>query len=137
MKRHYLFLMRSYVAGELYLKGDRAELDSNQMAGLVAMGAVEEIQAPIITATAQIVASVESAEPVAIAPIESVEPVASIEVSDTAETVTSTPNANYGKLTKAELNAELDKRGIAHDAKATNEVLQALLVADDSAKTQG
>jgi hypothetical protein len=107
------------------------------MAGLVAMGAVEEIQAPIITATAQIVATVESAEPIAIAPIESVEPVAPIEVSDTAETVTSTPNANYGKLTKAELNAELDKRGIAHDAKATNEVLQALLVADDSAKTQG
>ncbi len=136
MKRHYLFLMRSYVAGELYLKGDRAELDSNQMAGLVAMGAVEEIQAPVVTATAQIVASVESAEPVAIAPIESVEPVAPIEVSDTAATVTSTPD-NYSKLTKAELNAELDKRGIAHDAKATNEVLQALLVADDSAKTQG
>ena len=124
--------MRSYVAGELYLKGDRAELDSNQMAGLVAMGAVEEIQAPVITATAQIVASVESAEPVAIAPIESLEPVIPIEVSDTAAMVTSTPNANYGKLTKAELNKELDKRGIAHDPKASNEALEALLVADDA-----
>ena len=43
---------------------------------------------------------------------------------------------DYSKLTKAELNAELDKRGIAHDAAAKNADLEALLTANDMAKRQ-
>lgn len=43
---------------------------------------------------------------------------------------------DYSKLTKAELNAELDKRGITHDAAAKNADLEALLTADDMAKSQ-
>ncbi len=37
----------------------------------------------------------------------------------------------YTKMTKDELNAELDKRKIEHDAKAKNDELEALLVAND------
>lgn len=43
---------------------------------------------------------------------------------------------DYSKLTKAELNAELDKRGITHDAAAKNADLEALLTANDMAKRQ-
>ncbi len=43
--------------------------------------------------------------------------------------------ADYGKLTKAELIAELSKRQIEHNPKAKNDELEALLVADDHAKT--
>lgn len=41
---------------------------------------------------------------------------------------------DYSKLKKAELNAELDKRGIAHDGDLTNAQLAALLVANDNTK---
>lgn len=39
---------------------------------------------------------------------------------------------DYGTWLKADLNAELDKRAIEHDPKATNEALVALLEADDA-----
>lgn len=45
--------------------------------------------------------------------------------------------ADYSKLKKAELNAELDKRGIAHDSDLTNAQLAALLVANDKATEAG
>lgn len=44
---------------------------------------------------------------------------------------------DYSKLKKAELNAELDKRGIAHDSDLTNAQLAALLVANDKATEAG
>lgn len=46
------------------------------------------------------------------------------------------PVHNYSSMTKAELNAELDKRGIKHDAKAANAELMALLEKSDNAKTK-
>ncbi len=42
----------------------------------------------------------------------------------------------YSKLSKAELNAELDKRGIEHDAGAKNDELEALLIADDKSASE-
>lgn len=45
------------------------------------------------------------------------------------------PTVDYNKLKKAELNAELDKRGITRESDLTNTQLVALLVADDKAKT--
>lgn len=42
---------------------------------------------------------------------------------------------DYGKLTKAELIAELSKRQIEHNPKAKNDELEALLVSDDRSKT--
>lgn len=41
---------------------------------------------------------------------------------------------NYDGLTKAELSAELTKRGIDHNAKAKNDELVGLLVADDESR---
>lgn len=43
---------------------------------------------------------------------------------------------DYSSLKKAELSAELTKRGIEHDATAKNAELEALLVANDAAKQQ-
>lgn len=42
----------------------------------------------------------------------------------------------YDGWLKKDLNAELDKRGIEHDATARNDELEALLVADDAAQAQ-
>lgn len=155
MKRHYLFLMRSYVAGTLYLRGDKAELDSDKMKGLIKMGAVQELPepvapvvpaTPVATTTPPIapVAPVTTVTPaVPTEPVTPAEPVATVESMTTTELAqTDTPSSDvpsndsnvYGNLTKAQLNAELDKRGIAHDAKATNAELEALLVADDEKK---
>ena len=38
----------------------------------------------------------------------------------------------YDGWLKKDLNAELDKRGIDHDATATNDTLEALLIEDDA-----
>ena len=162
MKRHYLFLVRSYVAGALFLKGDKAELDSDKMQGLVKMGAVQELPepvAPAVTTTQSVetvapVTALNSSVPVVATlppaeltePVKSVEPVATVEptvatanqATDSQTTGTQDTPSNdtnvYGNLTKAQLNAELDKRGIAHDPKAINAELEALLVADDKQK---
>lgn len=161
MKRHYLFLMRSYVAGALYLRGDKAELDSDKMKGLVKMGAVQELPEPVtpvvptapvapVTPIATTTPSIAPVTPVTTVtpavptePVTPAEPVATVESMTTTELAqTDTPSSDvpsndsnvYGNLTKAQLNAELDKRGIAHDAKATNAELEALLVADDEKK---
>ncbi len=171
MKRLYLFLMRSYVAGVLYQRGEKAELDSDKMKGLIKMGAVQELPEPVtpVTPVASVtpgatttlpiapaapVATVTPAVPVATVtaseptePVKPVEPVATVEptvatanqATDSQTTGTQDTPSNdtnvYGNLTKAQLNAELDKRGIAHDAKATNAELEALLVADDEQKS--
>lgn len=43
---------------------------------------------------------------------------------------------SYDGWLKKDLNAELDKRGIEHDATARNDELEALLVADDAAQAK-
>lgn len=163
MKRNYLFLMRSYVAGALFLKGDKAELDSDKMQGLVKLGAVQALPEPVAPAPAVTTQSVETVAPVTALtpsvpvvatlppaeltePVKPVEPVATVEptvatanqATDSQTTGTQDTPSNdtnvYGNLTKAQLNAELDKRGIAHDPKAINAELEALLVADDKQK---
>lgn len=48
------------------------------------------------------------------------------------EQSTPDPKVDYDKLTKSELVAELTARGIAHNPKAKNDELVALLVADDA-----
>lgn len=173
MKRHYLFLMRSYVAGVLYQRGEKAELDSDKMKGLIKMGAVQELPEPVAPAPAVTTQSVETVAPVTaltpnvpvmatLPPVEpteltehtvaepvlmdTVEPTGATAIQATAMQATAiqatgtqdSPSNDtnvYGNLTKAQLNAELDKRGIAHDAKATNAELEALLVADDEQKS--
>ena len=157
MKRLYLFLMRSYVAGVLYQRGEKAELDSDKMKGLIKMGAVQELPEPVtpVTPVASVTPGATTTLPIApAAPVATVTPavpVATVTASEPTEPVkpaepiapvvtmaepaqADTPNADipssdtpsndnnaYGKLTKVQLNAELDKRGIAHDSKATTE----------------
>ena len=160
MKRNYLFLMRSYVAGALFLKGDKAELDSDKMQGLVKLGAVQALPEPVAPAPAVTTQSVETVAPVTaltpnvpvvatLPPVEPTEPTAvepvvmdtveptgatAIQATGTQDSPSNDTNV-YGNLTKAQLNAELDKRGIAHDPKAINAELEALLVADDEQKS--
>lgn len=76
-------------------------------------------------ATVETPAPAETAAPVTEPQATPVTPVAPVETAVTID---------YNKLKKAELNAELDKRGIAHDSDATNAELAALLVANDQAK---
>lgn len=61
----------------------------------------------------------EQAEPPATEPVPPSDPVP-------------TPKADYDKLTKSDLLSELTTRGIAHNPKAKNDELVALLVADDA-----
>lgn len=93
----------------------------------------------LVNAAAPTATPEKVAEPIAetvatpeISPTSTTEPVAQISSTD----LPSNDNNAYGKLTKAELNTELDKRGITHDAKAINADLEALLVADDSKKAE-
>lgn len=158
VKRSYLFLVRSYVSGKLFLKGDKAELDSDKMQGLVKMGAVQALPEPVapavtttqsvetvapvtaLTPNVPVVATlppVEPTEPTAVEPVvmDTVEPTGATAIQATGTQDSPSNDTNvYGNLTKAQLNAELDKRGIAHDPKAINAELEALLVADDEQK---
>lgn len=159
----YQFKMRAYVGSRVCRIGETIQLEDNQAAGLVRLGAIVEIHnsapvvsesvapvTPIVPIAIPVVAPVSA--PVAEPKIETTttstaettaEPLATVEPMVTAEPAQSgTPSSDspsndsnaYGNLTKAQLNAELDKRGIAHDAKATNAELEALLVADDEQK---
>lgn len=77
----------------------------------------------------------ETIEPVVEAPQpETVEPEAVEAVEpETVEAVEPEAVTNpYDGWLKADLNAELDKRGIEHDAYARNDELEALLMADDA-----
>lgn len=49
-----------------------------------------------------------------------------------ADDAKSAEPADYSQLTKKELNAELDRRGVEHDPKAKNDALIGLLEADDA-----
>lgn len=63
-------------------------------------------------------------------PVEAAEPEPEVTKPEPVEPA-SVPNPYDGWL-KADLNAELDKRGIEHDAYARNDDLEALLMADDA-----
>lgn len=159
--QNYHVKMRLRVDGKVYQSGDKVELSDNQATPLLKMNAVmlapAVIASPIVPATAV----TETVAPVApITPTPVISPVISPVTTPTAEPVStpeaisseSTPNATlaepvktaaapqpstitgYSNFTKAQLNAELDKRGITRDSKATNEVLEGLLLADDVAK---
>lgn len=77
----------------------------------------------------------ETAEPKTVEAVqpETIEPVVEAPQPETVEPepVEAVTNPYDGWL-KADLNAELDKRGIEHDAYARNDDLEALLMADDA-----
>lgn len=54
---------------------------------------------------------------------------------DDAEEVAERPRPDYSGWTKAQLNEELDRRGIEHDSKANNAVLIELLERSDGGET--
>ncbi len=57
-------------------------------------------------------------------------------IAQLSQQLSDTKQLLYSKLSKAELNAELDKRGIEHDASAKNDELEALLIADDKSASE-
>lgn len=88
---------------------------------------VVEAEAVEVVEAEPVVETVEAPQPEAIEPVQAVEP----------ETVEPQPNKSaYNDWLKKDLNAELDKRGIEHDAAARNDDLEALLIADDEHQAQ-
>lgn len=76
-------------------------------------------------------------EPEAVEPVEVVEFEADEPKLEGWENKDSNEPVNvYDGWLKKDLNAELDKRGIEHDASARNDELEALLMADDAHKAQ-
>ncbi len=80
---------------------------------------------------------VEATQPEAIESVEVLEPepveVVEVEAVD-GETAPEASNNPYDGWLKKDLNAELDKRGIEHDAAARNDDLELLLINDDNKK---
>ena len=84
---------------------------------------VVEAEAVEVVEAEPVVETVEAPQPEAIEPVQAVEP----------ETVEPQPNKSaYNDWLKKDLNAELDKRGIEHDAAARNDDLELLLINDDN-----
>lgn len=155
--QNYHVKMRLRVDGKVYQSGDKVELSDNQATPLLKMNAVmlapAVIASPIVPATA-VTDTVAPVAPITPTPVISPVTTPTAEPVSTPEAISSesTPNATlaepvktaaapqpstitgYSNFTKAQLNAELDKRGITRDSKATNEVLEGLLLADDVAK---
>ena len=132
----YQFKMRAYVGSRVHRIGETIQLQDNQAAGLVRLGAIVEVHNPAPVAAAEPAQTVTPSTDSPSTDSPSTDsPSTDAPSTDAPSTDAPSNDSNaYGNLTKAQLNAELDKRGIAHDAKATNAELEALLVADDEKK---
>lgn len=108
---------------------DKPSSDNEDAADVNAEGWDDKVDdAPVVEVEAPQPETVEP-EPVVEAP-----PQTELEVVE-PETLQPEPEAvanPYDGWLKKDLNAELDKRGIDHDATATNDTLEALLIEDDA-----